>query len=163
MEEEYEKADHVGNLKTQLNARNCKVIIAALRGFECAVSLIGNPHLDKSYAVNLNDAHEELQDAFDCYRRNNLVISQRAFSRRILGQAPSYYSSMINRNRKPSRAVLQTVLSVTKTILATFIGNPHFGKPYAVNLNHAYEELERIVEQVSVQLDIGCVVENLER
>ena len=32
MEEEYEKADHVGNLKTQLNARNCKVIIAALRG-----------------------------------------------------------------------------------------------------------------------------------
>ena len=62
MEEEYEKADHVGNLKTQLNARNCKVIIAALRGFECAVSLIGNPHLDKSYAVNLNDAHEELQD-----------------------------------------------------------------------------------------------------
>ncbi|WP_299289096.1 hypothetical protein [uncultured Tateyamaria sp.] len=45
----------------------------------------------------------------------------------------------------------------------TVIGNPHFGKPYAVNLNHAYEELEGIVEQVSVQLDIGCVVENLER
>jgi len=32
-----------------------------------------------------------------------------------------------------------------------------------VNLNHAYEELEAIVEQVSVQLDIGCVVEQLER
>ncbi len=44
----------------------------------------------------------------------------------------------------------------------TVIGNLHFGKPYAVNLNHAYEELEAIVEQVSVQLDIGCVVENLE-
>ncbi|WP_299153690.1 hypothetical protein [uncultured Tateyamaria sp.] len=104
-----------------------------------------------------------LQDAFHCYRRNNLVISQRSFSRRILGKPPSYYSSMIARNRKPSRHVLQTLLSVTKTILATFIGNPHFGKPYAVNLNHAYEELEAIVEQVSVQLDIGCVVENLER
>jgi len=70
---------------------------------------------------------------------------------------------MINRNRKPSRHVLQTLLNVTKTILATFLGNPHFGKPYAVNLNHAYEELEAIVEQISVQLDIGCVVENLER
>lgn len=79
-----------------------------------------------------------LQDAFHCYRRNNLVISQRSFSRRILGKPPTYYSSMINRNRKPSRAVLQTLLSVTKTILATFLGNPHFGKPYAVNLNHAY-------------------------
>ncbi|MGB0853066.1 MAG: hypothetical protein ACPGSI_07215 [Pikeienuella sp.] len=92
-----------------------------------------------------------------------MVISQRSFSRRILGKPPSYYSSMIARNRKPSRHVLQTLLSVTKTILATFLGNPHFGKPYAVNLNHAYEELEGIVEQVSVQLDIGCVVENLER
>ena len=62
MEEEYEKADHVGNLKTQLNARNCKVIIAALRGFGCAISLIGNPYLGKSCAVNLNDAHDELKD-----------------------------------------------------------------------------------------------------
>jgi hypothetical protein len=41
--------------------------------------------------------------------------------------------------------------------------NPHFGKPYAVNLNHAYEKLESIVEQVSVQLDIGCVVEQAGR
>ncbi len=104
-----------------------------------------------------------LQDAFDCYRRNNLVISQRAFSRRILGQAPSYYSSMINRNRKPSRTVQQTLLTLTKTIMATFIGNPHFGKPYAVNLNAAYNDLEALVQQISVQLDIGCVVENLER
>ena len=50
------------NLKTQLNARNCKVIIAALRGFGCAISLIGNPYLGKSYSVNLNHAYEELQD-----------------------------------------------------------------------------------------------------
>mgnify|MGYP007079440498 CR=1 FL=1 len=66
---------------------------------------------------------------------------------------------MIARNRKPSRAVLQTLLNVTKTILATFLGNPHFGKPYAVNLNQAYEDLEGIIEVVSVQIDIGCVVE----
>jgi hypothetical protein len=55
------------------------------------------------------------------------------------------------------------VLHVTKTILATFLGNLHLGRPYAANLNHAYEELKSIVEQVSVQLDIGCVVEDLER
>jgi len=42
-------------------------------------------------------------------------------------------------------------------------GSPHFGKPYAVNLNHAYEELEAILEQVSVRLDIGCVVESLDQ
>jgi hypothetical protein len=55
------------------------------------------------------------------------------------------------------------MLNVTKTILATFIGNPHFGKPYAVNLNAAYDDLEALVQQVSVQLDIGCVVENVGR
>jgi hypothetical protein len=55
-----------------------------------------------------------LQDAFDCYRRNNLVISQKAFSRRILGHHPSYYSSMKTRDFKPSRRVLETLLSVTK-------------------------------------------------
>lgn len=52
---------------------------------------------------------------------------------------------------------------MTKTILATFIGNPHLEKPYAVNLNHAYEELEAIVEQVSVQLELMNVAKELER
>ena len=52
----------MGNLETQLNARNCKVNNAALRGFGRAVSLIGNPHLGKSYAVDLNHAHDELKD-----------------------------------------------------------------------------------------------------
>ncbi|MDG1448356.1 MAG: hypothetical protein P8Q93_00380 [Ascidiaceihabitans sp.] len=47
--------------------------------------------------------------------------------------------------------------------MATSLGNPHFRKPYAVNLNHAYEELEGIVELISVQIDIGCIVEQLER
>jgi hypothetical protein len=102
-----------------------------------------------------------LQDAFDCYRRNSLVISQRAFSRRILGQHPSYYSSMKTRDFKPSRKVLETLLSVTKTIMATFIGNPHFGKPYAVNLNHAYEELEDLAQRVAVRLEMPRIVENL--
>ncbi len=104
-----------------------------------------------------------LQDAYDCYRRNNLVISQRAFSRRILGQAPSYYSCMKTRDFKPSRKVMETLLSVTKTILATFIGNPHFGKSYAVNLNHAYEELEDLAQRIAVQLEMPLMLEKLGR
>jgi hypothetical protein len=104
-----------------------------------------------------------LQDAFDCYRRNNLVISQKAFSRRILGQHPSYYSSMKTRDFKPSRKVLETLLSVTKIILATFIGNPHYGKPYAVNLNHAYEELEDLAQRIAVHLEMPQIVENLDQ
>jgi hypothetical protein len=51
--------------------------------------------------------------------------------------------------------MFQALLSMTKTILATSIGNPHFGKSYAVNLIHAYEELGDVVEQNRVQIDIG--------
>ena len=101
-----------------------------------------------------------LQTAYECYRRNGLVISQRAFSRRILGKPPSYYSCMITRNRTPSTAVLETLLSVTKTILASFIGNPHFGKSYAANLNHAHEELQDLVERVTIELELMSAAHN---
>ncbi|NNV32200.1 MULTISPECIES: DUF6626 family protein [unclassified Roseobacter] len=104
-----------------------------------------------------------LKLAFNCYRRNNLVISQRAFSRRILGKPPSYYSCMITRNRTPSTAVLETLLSVTKTILASFIGNPHYGKSYAVNLNHAHEELQDLVERITIELELINVAKESER
>jgi hypothetical protein len=103
-----------------------------------------------------------LKTAFDCYRRNNLVISQRSFSRRILGKPPSYYSCMITRNRTPSPAVLETLLAVTKTILASFIGNPHFGKSYAVNLNHAHEELQDLIERVTIELELMNVPKELD-
>ena len=49
--------------------------------------------------------------------------------------------------------VLERLRSVTKTIIATFIGNPHFGKGYAVNLNHAHEELQDLVERVTIDLE----------
>ena len=100
-----------------------------------------------------------LQDAFHCYRHNNLVRSQTSFSHRILGQQPSYYSCMMTRNRTPSRRVFETLLNVTKTILATFIGNPHFGKSYAVNLNRAYDELEELAHRVAVQLEMPMIAE----
>jgi hypothetical protein len=104
-----------------------------------------------------------LQLAFNCYRRNNLVISQWAFSRRILGKPPSYYSCMMARNRRPSVTVLETLLSVTKTIIASFIGNPHFGKSYAVNLNHAHEELQDLVERITIKLELINVAKEWER
>lgn len=103
-----------------------------------------------------------LQDAFHIYRRNNLVRSQAVFSRRILGCEPSYYSCMTARDRRPSRRVLETLLTVTKTILGTFLGNPHFRKPYAENLNQAYEQLEQLVSTISVELSLSQVVEGLE-
>ena len=57
--------------------------------------------------------------------------------------------------------MLQTLLSVTKNILATFLGNPHFGKSYAVNLNQAHEQLEALVHRLSIELELGTVVESL--
>jgi hypothetical protein len=32
------------------------------------------------------------------------------------------------------------------------LGNPHFGQPYAENLNQAYEELQELVERVNVEI-----------
>lgn len=103
-----------------------------------------------------------LRDAFHLYRRNNITKSQTAFSRRILGMKPSYYSCMLARNRQPSRRVLETLLSVTKTIMGTFLGNPHFRQPYAVNLNHAYDELQQLVERINVELNFVDVMSELE-
>ncbi len=94
-----------------------------------------------------------LQDAFHLYRRNNITRSQAAFSRRILGMKPSYYSCMLARNRQPSRRVLETLRSVTKTIMSTFLGNPHFRQPYAAHLNQAYDDLEQLVERLNVELN----------
>ena len=68
---------------------------------------------------------------------------------------------MMTRNRQPSNAVLETLLNVTKTILATFIGNPHFGKSYAVNLNHAHEELQDLVERITIELELINAVQDL--
>ena len=70
---------------------------------------------------------------------------------------------MITRNRQPSVAVLETLLSVTKTILASFIGNPHFGKSYAATLNHAHEELQDLLERIIIELELMNVARELER
>ena len=70
---------------------------------------------------------------------------------------------MITRNRTPSTAVLETLLSVTKTILASFIGNPHYGKSYAVNLNHAHGELQDLVERIiTIELELINVAKELD-
>jgi glucose-6-phosphate isomerase len=68
---------------------------------------------------------------------------------------------MITRNRKPSRKVLETLLSVTKTIIATFIGNPHLHKPYAQRLNTAHKELEELISVLAVEMELENVVEDI--
>ena len=69
---------------------------------------------------------------------------------------------VLHRDRQPSPAVLETLLSVTKTILASFIGNPHFGKSYAVNLYHAHEELKDLVERITIELELLNVTQELD-
>ncbi|WP_424942033.1 hypothetical protein [Aliiroseovarius crassostreae] len=41
--------------------------------------------------------------------------------------------------------------------------NPHFGKSYAVNLNHVHEELQDLVERVTIELELINVARELER
>ena len=50
-----------------------------------------------------------------------------------------------------------------KTIIATFIGNPHLPKPYAARLNAAYKELENLITVLAVKMELSNVVETVER
>lgn len=93
-----------------------------------------------------------LIEAFTVYRRINMVRSQEAFSRDILGMKPSYYSCMVSRQRKPSPRVLETLISVTTTVMGTFLGNPHFRQPHAPSLNNAYNELDELVKKVRLEI-----------
>ena len=103
-----------------------------------------------------------LQDAFHLYRRNHITRSQQAFSHSVLGMKPSYYSCMVTRDRQPSKRVMETPRMVTKTIMGTFLGNPHFGQPYAKNLNQAYEEMQQLVERINVELSFVEVMDQLD-
>lgn len=104
-----------------------------------------------------------LQEAYQTYSRNNLVTSQGAFSRRVLGQKNSYYSSMVARDRRPSRKVLAALQRVTKALAASFQANPHFGKHYAVNLNQAFEELDGLIRRIEAKLEVQPVGEDLDQ
>jgi hypothetical protein len=55
------------------------------------------------------------------------------------------------------------LLQMTRTILASFIGNPHLHKLYAKNLNNAYNELEELLARIAVELDMRQVVETMGR
>lgn len=102
-----------------------------------------------------------LHEAYGCYRDNNLISSQKAFSVRILGQAPSYYSSMGARNRTPSRSVIKALLGTTMTIMAALRENPNFGKPYAQNLNSAHSELAALAQRLSAHVELQSTTEKL--
>ena len=62
---------------------------------------------------------------------------------------------------KDDHASVYSIQLACKTILATFIGNHKFGKPHAVHLNAAHEELREWDERVSLELEIRAVVENV--
>jgi hypothetical protein len=57
---------------------------------------------------------------------------------------------------------METLRMVTKTIMGTFLGNPHFGQPYAKNLNQAYEEMQELVERINVELSFIEVMDQLD-
>ena len=42
------------------------------------------------------------------------------------------------------------------------LSNPHFGKSYAVNLNHAHEELQDLIERVTIELELQNMVQERE-
>jgi len=41
-------------------------------------------------------------------------------------------------------------------------GNPYLSKSYSVNLNHAYEELQDLVERVAIKPELMNVARELE-
>ena len=69
---------------------------------------------------------------------------------------------MATRRRWPSHQVPTTLRDVTKTIMATFLDNPHFGKEYAKNLNGASGQLEVLLDLINVELAIPFVVSDEE-
>ncbi|PYG25094.1 hypothetical protein [Pelagimonas varians] len=100
-----------------------------------------------------------LQDAFYTYRRNNLANSEGAFSQCVLGQRPNYYSSMMARGRRPSLKVMKALLDTTMLITDRLFANPHYGQPYAMALNQAYEELEQLSQDIAVKLELQVVAD----
>ena len=108
-----------------------------------------------------------LERAYWTYRRAGIVSSQTEFSTKILGRRPAYYSCMVTRLRSPSRRVLTQLRETTKTIMGTFLGNPHFGTAYSTNLNAAYADYEALIRLINEALarwepvndtiaDFGC-------
>ena len=50
-----------------------------------------------------------------------------------------------------------------KVLQPSFIGNQHCGKPYAVKVNHTHEELQDLVERVTIELELMNFAKELER
>lgn len=48
-----------------------------------------------------------------------------------------------------------------KSDISSFISNPHYGKSYFVNLNYAHEELQDLIERVTIELELMNVAREL--
>ncbi len=53
-------------------------------------------------------------------------------------------------------------ISIISTRPLALIGNPHFGKSYAVNLNQAHDQLQELIERVTMELELMNVAKELE-
>lgn len=61
-----------------------------------------------------------------------------------------------------SGAFGQASRAPTSSLLASFMGNPHLHKPYAIRLNSACRELEELIGVPEVEMDLNNVVETVE-
>lgn len=64
-----------------------------------------------------------LEMAYAVFFNEGIVRSQQEFSTEILGMAPSYYSSMVARDRQPTKVVLYRVLA--QICIHDFPGSVH--------------------------------------
>ncbi|MEM9524006.1 MAG: hypothetical protein AAF982_08435 [Pseudomonadota bacterium] len=46
--------------------------------------------------------------------------------------------------------------------MTTFLANPYFGKSYAVNLSHAYEELEDLIARITIEPELINVANKMD-
>ena len=117
------------------------------------------PTLSKAngFSANYNNKFIELVNlAYRTYAELKLTTDQQQFSIRVLGKSHSYLSCMKSRKRTPTQPVLFRLLRDVRIQRDMIKENPHFGKPYAVMLNRAFNKLEALVRLIENVLIDKC-------
>lgn len=113
------------------------------------------------FSANHNNKFIKLVElAYSVYVELKLITDQQQFSIRVLGKSHSYLSCMKSRKRTPTQPVLFRLLRDVRIKRELISDNPHFGKPYAMMLNRAFNKLvalEDIIERVLID-KCGCDV-----
>lgn len=90
--------------------------------------------------------------AYKALFSGGFVDNQKEFSTKVLGKAPSYYSCMMARRRSPTLLVIRRLRDFVQNILQGFVGNPHLGTDYAVDLNTTHKNLVRVLRIIEGEL-----------